>query len=90
MVAGNSFTQIMLGSFVFIAILYLWDWWGEIVVVLGKALYYIVRFDFGKKSPDTCGACFKVGQSGCAGTSLKVCSGTSDEMMVACTKVVEG
>lgn len=88
--AGNSITQIMLGSFVFIAILYLWDCWGEIVVVLGKAPYYIVRFDFGKKSPDMYGACFKVGQSGCAGTSLKACSGTSDEMTVACTKVVEG
>lgn len=89
--AGNSIIQIMLGNFVFIAILYLWDWWGKIVVVLGKALYYIVKFDFGEKiTSDMYGACFKVGQSGCAGTQLKVCIGTSDEMMVACTKVVEG
>lgn len=35
------------------------------------------------------GACFKVGQSRCVGTYLKICSGTSDEMLVACTKVVE-
>lgn len=47
-VAGNSITQIMLGSFVFIAILYLWDWWGEIVVVLGKVLNTLSDLTLGK------------------------------------------